>query len=311
MGSKIIVVLFCVFILGLVIYAVNSNILGKLGSPLGSLFHYNPASLFSITSSTISSAPLAPEEVLPPATGSGSEESSGATTTISPSEIPTGFTLGELSPYFQKITFGEVYPGNSYSYGTISLSAYGLSASDTVDITGWQIKTNRGGEYIPQAINLYDPSGLTAPTDIFLQQGQYVNIYSSRGPFNLRLNECIGWIGNSNILTPALPTNCPTANQSAISDMGLTGACEEYIDTLGPCEEPNLNNLQIPQSDYACRDYLENNFNYKACFLAHDSDTNFLSNQWWVWMGSSPLDPYHDTVNLFDKNGLLVAQYSY
>ena len=67
----------------------------------------------------------------------------------------------------------------------------------------------------------------------------------------------------------------------------------------------------VPRTDYACHDYLENNFNYKSCFNAHVRDANFLSNQWWVWMGSSPLDQYHDTADLFDKNGLLVDEYSY
>lgn len=305
MGGKIIIVLFCVFLLGLVIYAVNSNIVGKLGSPLGSLFHFSSSTWAITTPAAIAPAPQpAPQSI-------ESEVSSAPTTTINPSEIPAGFTLSELSPYFKKITFDGVSPANPYSYGTISLSAYGLAASDTVDITGWEIKTNRGGQYIPQAVNLYDPSGLAAPGDIILGQNQYVNIYSSSGPFNLRLNECIGYIGNSNKFTPALPANCPYINQSAISQMGFTGACENYIYSLGSCEVPDLNSFQIPTNDYACRTYIENNFNYKACFTAHENDADFLSDEWMVFMGSSPLDQYHDTVELLDKNGLLVDLYSY
>ncbi len=309
MGSKIIVVLFGVFVLGLVIYAVNSNFLGKLGSPMGSLFHYSTSSWFLPTSSTIAPAPQPVHQAspLPPSTTAPS----GATTTISPDQIPAGFTLGELSPHFKKITFGSMLAGSYYSYGEISLSTYGLGASDTVDITGWQIKTNRSGEYIPQAINLYDPSGLAAQGDVVVRQGQYVNIYSSSGPFNLRLNKCIGYIGNSNKFTPALPTSCPYIDESAVSKMGFTGACESYIYSLGSCEVPNLNSAQVPQNDYACRDYLANNFNYKACFTAHAGDADFLSNEWRIFMGSSPLDQNHDTVDLFDGNGLLVDQYTY
>jgi len=315
MGSKIVIILFLVFIFGVVIYAVNSNIVGKLGSPIGSLFHMNTASWFIHTSSTLSAPPpesnLTPTLAPAPPTPSNVATSSSAAPTINPSEIPPGFTLAELSPYFKKITFDGVSAGNSYYYGTISLSTYGLAASDTVDITGWQIKTDRGGEYLPRAIDLYDPSGLTSPSDIILGQNQSVNIYSSSGPFNLRLNECIGYVGNSNKFTPPLPENCPYIDQSAISKMGFTGACENYIYSLGSCQTPDLNSFQVPQNDYACRDYLENNFNYKSCFNAHASDPNFLSNQWWIWMGSSPLDQYHDTVDLLDKNGLLVDQYTY
>jgi len=309
MGGKIIIVLFGVFILGLVIYAVNSNVVGKLGSPFGSLFHYNASNWFISASSTppthFAPAPVSSN------TGNGTAPQAAATTTIPASEIPQGFTLTELSPYFKKITFSGMWAGSYSSYGQISLSSYGLNASDTVDITGWQIKTNRGGIYIPQAIGFYDPSGLAAPVDIFLGQGQYVYLYSSSGPFNLRLNKCIGYLGNSNKFTPLLPENCPFVDQSAISKMGFTGACENYLYSLGSCTVPDLNKAPIPYNDYACRDYIENTFNCKGCFNAHKTDTDFLSNQWWIWMGSTPLDQYHDTVDLFDKNGLLVDQYSY
>lgn len=305
MGGKIIIVLFCVFILGLVIFAINSNIVGKLGSPITSLIHYHPTSWFIQASSTFSAPSNAPGASLTAGT------SPSPAPTLNPAEIPAGFTLAELSPYFKKIAFGGVSAASSYSYGTISLGTYGLAASDTVDITGWEIKTNRGGEYIPQAIDLYDPSGLALPSDIVVGQNQSVDLYSSQGSFNVRLNECIGYIGNSNKFTPPFPSNCPYVDQQAISKMGFTGACENYIYSLGSCQTPNMNSMLIPRTDYACQDYLENNFNYKACFNAHVSDPNFLSNQWWVWMGSSPLDQYHDTVDLFDKKGLLVDQYSY
>jgi hypothetical protein len=324
MGNKIIIILFGVFVLGLVIFVVQSNFLGKIGAPFASLFNYKASSWFVPVSSTLSaggsstvfSAPVVKPVSVPSNSSSGSTNVNGqtqsvVTTTIPASDIPKGFTLAELSPYFKKITFGGVSAGNSYSYGTISLLSYGLSASDTVDITGWQIKTNRSDEYIPQAISFYDPSGLAAASDIVIKQNQNVYIYSSSGPFNLRINKCIGYIGNSNKFTPSLPQNCPYIDQSAISKMGFTGACENYIYSLGTCQVPNLNNAQIANTDYACRDYVENHFNYRACVEAHATDADFLSNQWWIWMGSSPLDQYHDTVNLFDTKGLLVTQYSY
>jgi hypothetical protein len=308
MGNKIIIILFCIFVLGVVVYVISSNVLGKFTAPFGTLFRYKASNWFLTSSSTLSSGAGGSVYVAP---SSPSPTPQNSTTTIPASEIPAGFTLAELSPYFKKITFSGAWAGSFGSYGEISLSSYGLSASDTVDITGWEIKTNHGGEYIPQAIDLYDPSGLTAPSDIFLGQGQYVYMYSSQGSFNVRLNECIGYIANSNKFTPQIPENCPYVNQSAISQMGFTGTCENYIYSLGACQEPDLNNTDVPQNDYACRTYLENNFNYKSCFDAHVTDANFLSNQWWIWMGSSPLDQYHDTVNLFDRSGLLVDQYSY
>jgi len=308
MGNKIIIILFCVFVLGVVVYVISSNVLGKFTAPFGAIIHYKASDWFTTPSSTLTAGNSG---TAPKTQSSAVSGYAGGSIAISTSEIPFGFTLAELSPYFQEVRISSAWPANYSAYGEIILSSYSLGASATIDITGWQIKTNRSGEYVPQAIDLYDPSGLSAPTDILLGRGQYVYLYSSSGPFNLRLNKCIGYIGNTNKTTPALPQNCPYIDQSAISKLGFTGACETYIYSLGSCQVPDMNSMRIPSNDYACRDYLVNNFNYKACFLAHVGDADFLSNQWWVWMGGSPLDPYHDIVNLFDRNGLLVDQYSY
>ncbi len=320
MGAKIMLIIFGVVVLGVILYAVNSNMLGKVTGPAGTFFHTNvsglftrPAQPFGLVSGTAYVAPQPSSSLSQPpgTTGQPTQEIPGQTSTIPSSEIPAGFTRAELSPYFKEVTFSGAWPANGSAYGEIILSSAGVPASSTVDITGWQIKTNRSGEYIPKAINIYDPSGLTPPTDIVLGQGQMVYLYSSSGPFNLRLNECIGYIGNTNHFTPALPANCPYIDPASISQMGFSGACENYIYSLGGCSVPNLNDPRIPVNDYACRDYLENNFNYTSCFNARRGDANFLSKQWWVWMGSSPLDPYHDTMDLFDRQGLLVDQYSY
>jgi hypothetical protein len=74
---------------------------------------------------------------------------------------------------------------------------------------------------------------------------------------------------------------------------------------------PVLSGPQVPTNDYACMNYIENNFTYRSCFNQHSADANFLSNQVWVWTGSSPVNQYHDTVRLLDKNGLLVDIYTY
>ena len=303
MGGKVILILFAVFVLGLVIFSVQSGFWGKLSDPAGSLFTYKSSNWFL----PASTPPPVPVYTAP--SSSYSFSSGDTALAIATSEIPTGFTRTDLSPYFKKVAITSAWAGTLYSYGQITLSTYAMTASDTVDITGWQIKTMRGGEYIPQAVNVYDPSGLAAASDIILKQNQYVNIYSSAGSFNLRLNKCIGYIGNANHFNPALPSNCPSV--SALNIPSVTGACMNYIYSLGSCTSPNLSDIRIPRTDYTCRDYLDTHFNYKSCFNEHSGDADFLSNEWRVWMGSSPLDQYHDTVRLFDKQGLLVSQYTY
>ena len=299
MGIKIIGILFLVLALALVIYLVNSGAFGQVLSSLGGALRFPSSSVNYATSGAPSGRTVTPQ----PATG----YQQPATSSVNPADIPAGFTAGELSPYFHQVRFGSVGAG---SYGQIALYASNLNQSESVDVTGWHIAANRGGEYVPQAVDLYDPSGLTAPSDIvFDRNGEQVTMYSWSGPFNLRLNECIGYIGTANHFNPSLPMSCPAPDRAPLS--GFTGACQNFIYSIPSCQVPNLNSPQIPQNDYNCRAYIADNFNYRACFNAHINDANFLSNEWRAWMGSSPLDPYHDKVYLFDRNGLLVDTYSY
>jgi len=304
MGEKIGVIIFIVILLCVAVYVAGSGIFEKLGGVLSNLVPHvsnTGSSSVQLGGGTIAGG----SPVWTSGTGSSTATntvSGGASTTINPNDIPAGYTIAQLSPFFHKIRFGSLYAGSTYSYGTISLS-YSTNGTTTIDVTGWQIKSNRSGEYIPTAVNLYDPSGLTAPTDILMQKGQVLNIYSDTSPFNLRLNKCIGYMQNSNHFNPALPSNCPYVNQSDIST--FTGACQQYIYSLGSCSLPNMNSISIPQNDYACRAYLEN-LNYGGCFAKHVNDSDFLSNEWRVWTGSSVIDRIHDTVLLLDRNGLLV-----
>ena len=256
---------------------------------------------------SISAAPTQQTTISAPS--SGGSGGSAVAPAINPAEIPAGYTVAQLSPYFHEVLFGNVSAGNYYSYGTITLNDDDYNSTSTIDVTGWQIKSNDGDEYIPQAVDLYDPTGLAPESDINVKTGDTVYLYSSSAPFNLRLNECIGYAAHVANFVPALPLTCPYLNQSQLQD--FSGACQNYLDTIGQCQTPALSGPQVPTNDYACMNYLENNFTYRSCFDQHYADANFLSNQVWVWTGSSPVNQYHDTVRLLDKNGLLVDLYTY
>jgi hypothetical protein len=232
--------------------------------------------------------------------------SAGMTSTIPASEIPAGYTLAQLSPYFHEIRFAGI---STYE---ISLYNYDNNApTSTIDITGWEIKTNRGGEYLPQAVNIYDPLGANPPSDIilFTNQENNVYLYSNSSPVNVRANECMGYLDANSQFNPELPNSCPAIDYSVITN--FSGECQNYIESLGSCGTVNMTDPRIPQYDYACQQYLEHNFTYSSCITNHDHDPNFLGDNWYVWMGSSPLDEYHDNVVLLDKNGLVVDTYSY
>ena len=311
MPGKIAVILFIIVLLGVGLFIYHISSAPKTSSGFASWFSVGSSSIFNygaggadVTLPSITSVNTPPQQT----TISAPQSGNGTTQVINPQDIPTGFTLSQLSPFFHEVRIGGTSIGTAPNYGQITLYT-SLNASESVDITGWRIKGNDSGEYIPQAINLYDPSGLAAASDIRLKQNDEVFLFSTTAPFNLRINKCIGWIGQIAKFNPPLPTSCPQQNQNEVSQ--FTGACQNYINTLGSCQQPDMSSPNIPRTDYACQDYLENNFNYKSCFEAHAGDADFLSNQIWVWMGANVTDQYHDDVDLLDRNGLLVDQYSY
>ena len=318
MGGKIWGIILTVIIIGVALYFWNSGLINKGASGLGSLFPPLTSTSTGFSSST------------PPGFGSSGGESGGATGAtpvrtfispptptstitnpgINPSEIPAGFTAAQLSPYFKEITIGSAYGGFGGfggSAGQITLYS-NLSQNESVDVTGWKLTSNKGSEFIPQAVEVYQPSGLAPAEDIRLSEGQTLYLYASAGIINLRLNECIGYLQKDLNTNPQLPLTCPYINQSQVSS--FTGACQNYIESIPTCTVPDGNSVQIPQNDYACQQFL-NTLNYGGCFNAHFADANFLSNQWWAWTGNNIADPYHDNKKLFDRSGLLVDEYSY
>ncbi len=194
--------------------------------------------------------------------------------------------------------------GSVTSLGRVGLSTPGLEKEEGVNVTSWLIKGRRGGQHIPKAVEVYDPSGLTVESDIVLKKGETLNIYTSTSAIgrNLRLNKCIGYLQNTSKFVPALPKDCPRPNRSEVQN--FSSRCYDYVLSLGSCAFPKPNVL-LPFDDYACRAYLDT-INYKGCFERYRSDSDFLSREWRVWAGSRFLDERHDKVLLLDKQGLLV-----
>ncbi len=317
MGGKAVVILFLIVVVGIGLFIVRSGIVGQAVSGITSLTNLRPASTtapgFGVplsifgASKFVPAPPPAPGNVapsLPPPAG-GSQQ---PTSTISQSEIPTGYTLRDLSPYFHKIRIGSVSPGSIYSYGQTSLAA-GFSGNETIDVSGWLLRARQGSQYVPQGINIYDPSGLTVESDIHLGSGDMLTIYTSQSAIgkNLRLNKCIGYLENTNHFTPPLFSVCPYPNRSEIDT--FTGQCQNYVFSLGGCRMPDAN-PPVPENDYACRAYIDT-LNYKGCFDKYRSDADFLSREWYAWTGSRFLDQFHDKVVLLDRNGLVVDAYEY
>ena len=323
MGGKIGFIVFIIILAGIGLYLITSGVISNGFSALNSLVSSTTVGGFfhsSSTSATSSgySSSFTPPGYLTPIGGTSNnnsgqitnnQQTNSNTSGITPSDIPAGYTAAQLSKYFHQVRFGSVIAGNSYYYGTITLNAYPTNASTAIDITGWEIKSRNSGEYIPQAVLIYDSSGAESASDIRVKNGDTVSFYSSSAPFNLRLNKCIGYVAHVANFVPALPLSCPYIDHSSIQN--LSGQCQNYIESIGSCQAPNMANPQVSQSDYTCQDYLNNNFTYRSCVDHHEGDPDFLSNQVWVWTGSNVVDQYHDNVVLLDRTGLVVDIYNY
>ncbi|MBI2592762.1 MAG: hypothetical protein HYW37_01185, partial [Candidatus Colwellbacteria bacterium] len=110
-----------------------------------------------------------------------------------------------------KVKISGASPSFSFSYpSTITLYAT-LNADEKVNIGGWRIKTKREEVIMPQAIEVYEPSGLASSQDITLKYGDYVYLYSSKSSIsrNFRTNKCMGYLENTYRFQPPLTTSCP------------------------------------------------------------------------------------------------------
>lgn len=244
---------------------------------------------------------------------SASTKSSVLYSEIPDSQIPAGFSRKDLSPYFKKVKISSAY-ASSWSLNPSQIRLYSvLKKEEIIDITGWKIKSNLKEIIIPQAVNIYEPSGFASQENIILLNNNYINIYSNTSPFNknLRLNKCIGYLGDIYNFNPSLPQNCPSISRSEITY--LSGDCQNYIFSLGSCKLPDVSSYNaFPGTDQgnACRAFL-NTISHNTCYEKYRFDSDFLSNEWRVWINYDILDPKHDRLWLFDKQGLLVDEYIY
>lgn len=239
--------------------------------------------------------------------GSGSkidQPKSTSTPDVDPRNIPEGFTIEQLSPHFKKVRLSSVRGATPRSNSVISLSGSNIPEGESINITNWRIEGKKSSQFIPKAVNVYEPNGLTPETEIFLKRRHYVYIYSSESPIgkNLRLNKCIGFLENTVDFNPSLPRNCPRPDSNEVAN--FSDECYRYVRTLSSCELPE-SNILLPQNDYGCKLFL-NNINYKGCFEDYRGEDDFLSREWRIWTGAKFFVSVKDEIKLFDSQGLLV-----
>lgn len=244
----------------------------------------------------------------PPQAGTSSPTGFYGQVNVNPSQIPAGFSIRDISPYFGYMRI-SASPGSPGFHSQISLYSSLPTSGGPLNVTGWLIRGNRGSIYVPKAIDVYEPSGFAPERDIFMKNGDTLTIYSTVSALgvNIRMNKCIGYLANTRQFSPPIFASCPFINRSDI--INFTGQCQNYILSLGSCQMP-APNPPVPFNDFACQAYLDQ-LNYAGCVAKHRSDFDFLSNQWNIWSGTQFLDFSHDRLLLFDRQGLVVAEYNY
>lgn len=303
--SKVLIIIVAVIVVVAIVMVVR-QFQGVKSESIGSLFRLSyklPQGISGAQpSASISSGGQA---AAPPAPASSSIPAAPAPTP------PEGFTVSQLSPEYGRVKISGVSAASSWSSAQVTLSAaYGLKTP--VDVTGWRVAYNKGDFVIPQAVADYNPSGFETLNDIILGTGGVLYVYGNQSPVGqgLRMNECVGFLNNSYTFKPSLPQNCASVyNRSEIAT--FSGACQSYILSLWGCAVPSANQFNSFSNEPACQAIL-NRFNYSYCYNTHRADASFFSDDWRAWLGSPIyLDPSHDRVLLFDKNGLLVDEYIY
>jgi hypothetical protein len=236
---------------------------------------------------------------------------------------PLGFTVAQLSPYYQKARLITLTHPYSYADTRAQFTvSYDGGGSSTVDITGWTLKGN--GTYgisIPTAILDYQQStfGYNTSTNrgtdhIVLRSGDRASFYSWAGQMNglsFRLNKCTGYLNEQYAFNPSLPNECPRIDDSRV--VLYSGKCQDFIRSMSTCKMPNfdaVNQITGP-NDAECKALILKQ-NYSGCYSAHRNDPDFFSREWRVWMNQNfPFDFLHDRVVLYDNEGKVVDVYIY
>jgi len=148
---------------------------------------------------------------------------------------------------------------------------------------------------------------------------------------SFRTNKCSGYLENITgaNFTPRLSRNCPLAD--ARPEAGrLEDACYSYLSRLRRCHTPEMDPYVVRdrrdgnyvvshhldrQTGFSnqCLAYAERYLNYSGCVRAHVNDSDFLENEWRIYL-NRPFELWgesREVITLYDNHGRLVDQLKY
>lgn len=219
-----------------------------------------------------------------------------------------------LSPHFEKVKIYNVQVQGYPSYvPLITLGTYFYGSEEKINISGWRLETQKGSFTIPQGIEKYNQASGSFPQDIFVKSGDTIYFSSDANPLgrnnNFRPNKCFGYLTNYYNFSIYFYKNCPKPEEEDI--LYLRPLCQQYIQERNYCEIPRYWEDTRVTADGECISFINNYFNYAPCFDRYQKDSDFLKNEWHIYMERDIIKRGLDILYLRDQNGFLVDKYLY
>lgn len=216
------------------------------------------------------------------------------------------------SVYKDKVTF-YVYPSTSASTEYVDIYA-SPSNKEPINITGWRLLSTSTNQSvaIPQSTFLYFSGQANSEQPVYLKPGERAYIITGRSPlgYGFKVNKCSGYLSQYNTFYPSLWTNCPAPRDedySMVPNRIVNENCFDLINSLPSCRIPEqLSNAY----SWECQAFLTQKINYPYCVSAHKDDSDFWSQQWYVYLKrSEPLwRTRRETIILYDSQDKVVSK---
>jgi len=194
-----------------------------------------------------------------------------------------------------------------------------VNGGSPVDITGWRLVSEKTGTgaTIGQGVVV---AKKTDDVDIILKSGDEAIVVTGRSPVSDSFLEtsCTGYLqGDNDKFTPSLSSGrCPAPLDDLSDYYGGTTAsaydkCEKYVNGISYCHVPE--NEDYSGASNSCVNFIRDYFTYDGCVNNHRTDANFQGTTWRVYLKQTRelWRSSNDTIDLLDRNGNRVAQYSY
>ncbi len=283
---------------------------------------------------------------------SGSSSSRSVSSKNVSKDSDTTSIQGEKSPWMGKVQIergtasSEYQPYKEY----ISLRTTGLKKGETINLTGWSLTNGKGARfyqlndtqvrgrsdrvYIPQASKVFLTTGKNYASPVVVGPSSKIVLLTGNVPNKLpfevtsfQVNKCSGYIEQMDNYRffPTVSSSCPDPEKEVDVDT-LDDSCYKFVRSLRTCRTPEFPERTRVGDRYEygyvdgvgglsnqCKAILKTNFNYNSCVAMHGTDSDFLKNEWRIFL-NRPWELWaktRETITLYDNLGRVVDELSY